>query len=115
MTLWRQWQKKQQLEDTAKKKALYEEQKKQEAEEKERRRKEEAARVEMAGKVQSAPVPEKQPAIPESYQEQAAKLRRKRVVIAITANETQFAYLNEVLMKLKRNAEQVDILESEEL
>lgn len=56
-----------------------------------------------------------QPAIPESYQEQAAKLRRKRVVIAITANETQFAYLNEVLMKLKRNAEQVDILESEEL
>lgn len=117
--------KKQQLEDTAKKKALYEEQKKQEAEEKECRRKEEAARVEMAGKVQSAPVPEKQPdpanivtqqpAIPESYQEQAAKLRRKRVVIAITANETQFAYLNEVLMKLKRNAEQVDILESEEL
>ena len=117
--------KKQQLEDTAKKKALYEEQKKQEAEEKERRRKEEAARVEMAGKAQSAPVPEKQPdsanivtqqpAIPGSYQEQAAKLRRKRVVIAITANETQFAYLNEVLMKLKRNAEQVDILESEEL
>ena len=117
--------KKQQLEDTAKKKALYEEQKKQEAEEKERRRKEEADRVEMAGKVQSAPVPEKQPdpanivtqqpTIPENYQEQAAKLRRKRVVIAITANETQFAYLNEVLMKLKRNAEQVDILESEEL
>ena len=51
--------KKQQLEDTAKKKALYEEQKKQEAEEKERRRKEEAARVEMAGKVQPAPVPGK--------------------------------------------------------
>ena len=81
--------------------------------------------MEMAGKVQSAPVLEKQPdpanvvtqqpAIPEVYQEQAAKLRRKRVVIAITANETQFAYLNEVLMKLKRNAEQVDILESEEL
>ena len=114
--------KKQQLEDTAKKKALYEEQKKQEAEEKERRRKEEAARVEMAGKVQKdqklpdpANIVTQQPAIPESYQEQAAKLRRKRVVIAITANETQFAYLNEVLMKLKRNAEQVDILESEEL
>lgn len=81
--------KKQQLEDTAKKKALYEEQKKQEAEEKERKRKEEAARVELAGKVQSAPIPEKQPdpagivtqqpAIAESYQEQAAKLRRKRV------------------------------------
>lgn len=117
--------KKQQLEDTAKKKAIYEEQKRKEAEERERQRKEEAERVEMAGKVQSVPVPEKQPdpanivtqqpAIPESYQEQAAKFRRKRVVIAITANETQYAYLNEVLMKLKRNAEQVDILESEEL
>ena len=32
-----------------------------------------------------------------------------------SGHETQFAYLNEVLMKLKRNAEQVDILESEEL
>ena len=79
----------------------------------------------MAGKVQSAPVPEKQPdpanivtqqpAIPESYQEQAAKLRRKRVVIAITANETQFAYLNEVLAKLENNAEKVEILKKEEL
>ena len=117
--------KKQQLEETAQKKALYEEQKRKEAEERERQRKEEAERVEMAGKVQSVSVPEKQPdpasivtqqpAIPESYQEQAAKFRRKRVVIAITANETQYAYLNEVLMKLKRNAEQVDILESEEL
>lgn len=118
--------KKQQLEDTAKKKALYEEQKKQEAEEKERRRKEEAARVEMAGKMQTVPAMEKkqpdpanvvtqQSAIPEAYQEQAAKLRRKRVVIAITANETQFAYLNEVLMKLKSNAEKVEILENEEL
>lgn len=108
--------KKQQLEDTAKKKALYEEQKKQEAEEKECRRKEEAARVEMAGKVQSAPVPEKQPDPANAITQQPeAKLRRKRVVIEITANETQFTYLNEVLMKLKRNAEQVDILESEEL
>lgn len=116
--------KKQQLEDAAKKKALYEEQKKQESEEKERRRKEEAARVEMAGKVQTAPVPEKQPdpagivthqpAITESYQEQKP-LRRKKIVIAITANETQFAYLNEVLMKLKNNAEKVEVLEKEEL
>lgn len=79
----------------------------------------------MAGKVQPAPVPEKQPdqagivtqqpAIAESYQEQAAKLRRKRVVIEITANETQYAYLNEVLIKLKNNAEKVEILEKEEL
>lgn len=116
MTLWRRWQKKQQLEDTAKKKALYEEQKKQEAEEKERRRKEEAARVEMAGKVQSAPVPEKQPDPANIVTQQpATKLRRKKVVIEITANETQFAYLNEVLMKLKNNAEKVEILKKEEL
>ena len=92
--------KKQQLEDTAKKKALYEEQKKQEAEEKE---------------PDPAGIVTQQPAIAESYQEQAAKLRRKRVVIEITANETQFAYLNEVLMKLKNNAEKVEVLEKEEL
>ena len=117
--------KKQQLEETAQKKALYEEQKRKEAEEKERKRKEEAARVELAGKVQSVSVPEKQPdlasivtqkpAITESYQDQATKLRRKKVVIEITANETQYAYLNEVLMKLKNNAEKVEILKKEEL
>lgn len=36
-------------------------------------------------------------------------------MIEITANETQFAYLNEVLMKLKNNAEKVEVLEKEEL
>lgn len=108
--------KKQQLEETAQKKALYEEQKRKEAEEKERKRKEEAARVELAGKVQSVSVPEKQPDLASIVTQQpATKLRRKKVVIEITANETQYAYLNEVLMKLKNNAEKVEILKKEEL
>ncbi len=108
--------KKQQLEETAQKKALYEEQKRKEAEERERQRKEEAERVEMAGKVQSVSVPEKQPDLASIVTQQpATKLRRKKVVIEITANETQYAYLNEVLMKLKNNAEKVEILKKEEL
>lgn len=112
--------KKQQLEDTAKKKAIYEEQKRKEAEERERQRKEEAERVEMAGKVQEdqqLPDPENEPAdiVPQEAIQEQKPLRRKKIVIAITANETQFAYLNEVLMKLKNNAEIVEILKKEEL
>ena len=112
--------KKQQLEETAQKKALYEEQKRKEAEERERWRKEEAERVEMAGKVQKdqkLPDPENEPAdiVPQEAIQDQKPLRRKKIVIAITANETQYAYLNEVLMKLKNNAEKVEILEKEEL
>ena len=112
--------KKQQLEDTAKKKALYEEQKRKEVEERERKRKEEAARVELAGKVQDdqqLPDTENEPAdiVPQEAIQEQKPLKRKKIVIAITANETQYAYLNEVLMKLKNNAEKVEILEKEEL
>lgn len=112
--------KKQQLEDTAKKKALYEEQKMKEAEERERQRKEEAARVELAGKVQKdqqLPDPENESVdiVPQEAIQEQKPLKRKKIVIAITANETQYAYLNEVLMKLKNNAEKVEILEKEEL
>lgn len=112
--------KKQQLEDTAKKKALYEEQKRKEVEERERKRKEEAARVELAGKVQEdqqLPDTENEPAdiVPQEAIQEQKPLKRKKIVIAITANETQYAYLNEVLMKLKNNAEKVEILEKEEL
>lgn len=72
--------------------------------------------MEMAGKVQSVSVPEKQPDLASIVTQQpATKLRRKKVVIEITANETQYAYLNEVLMKLKNNAEKVEILKKEEL
>ena len=112
--------KKQQLEDTAKKKALYEEQKMKEAEERECQRKEEAARVELAGKVQKdqqLPDPENESVdiVPQEAIQEQKPLKRKKIVIAITANETQYAYLNEVLMKLKNNAEKVEILKKEEL
>lgn len=112
--------KKQQLEETAQKKALYEEQKRKEAEERERWRKEEAERVEMAGKVQKdqkLPEPENEPVdiIPQEAIQEQKPLKRKRVTIVITANETQYAYLNEVLAKLENNAEKVEILKKEEL
>ena len=112
--------KKQQLEETAQKKALYEEQKRKEAEERERWRKEEAERVEMAGKVQKdqkLPDPENEPVdiIPQEAIQEQKPLKRKRVTIVITANETQYAYLNEVLAKLENNAEKVEILKKEEL
>lgn len=120
MTSWPLWQKKQQLEETAQKKALYEEQKRKEAEERERWRKEEAERVEMAGKVQKdqkLPDPENEPVdiIPQEAIQEQKPLKRKRVTIVITANETQYAYLNEVLAKLENNAEKVEILKKEEL
>lgn len=112
--------KKQQLEETAQKKAIYEEQKRKEAEERERQRKEEAERVEMTGKVQEdqqLPDTENEPVdiVPQEAIQEQKPLKRKKIVIAITANETQYAYLNEVLVKLKNNAEKVEILEKEEL
>lgn len=104
--------KKQELEETARKKALFEEQKQKEAEERERKLREEAARVEQAGKPAAAeimPAPMDEPAA------EASVVRRKRVVIAITANENQFGYLNQVLSTLSKNAEKVEIISKEEI
>lgn len=74
----------------------------------------------MAGKVQEdqqLPDPENEPVdiVPQEAIQEQKPLKRKKIVIAITANETQYAYLNEVLMKLKNNAEKVEILKKEEL
>lgn len=113
--------KKQELEETARKKALFEEQKRKEAEERERRLREEAAMVERAGKPAAAeimPAPMDEPATapePESPAAAAPVVRRKRVVIAITANENQFGYLNQVLSTLSKNAEKVEIISKEEI
>lgn len=112
--------KKQELEETARKKALFEEQKRKEAEERERRLREEAAIVERAGKpvaeIMPAPMEEPEAAAPEPASSAAAAptVRRKRVVIAITANENQFGYLNQVLSTLSKNAEKVEIISKEE-
>ena len=113
--------KKQELEETARKKALFEEQKRKEAEERERRLREEAAMVERAGKpaaeIMPAPMEEPEAAAPEPVSPAAAApvVRRKRVVIAITANENQFGYLNQVLSTLSKNAEKVEIISKEEI
>lgn len=115
--------KKQELEETARKKALFEEQEQKEAEERERRLREEAARVEQAGRpaaaeIMPAPMDELAAAAPEPVSPAAAEapvVRRKRVVIAITANENQFGYLNQVLSTLSKNAEKVEIISKEEI
>ena len=109
--------KKQELEETARKKALFEEQKRKEAEERERKLREEAARVEQAGKpaaaeIMAAPMDEPEVAASEPV---SPAVRRKRVVIAITANENQFKYLNQVLSTLSKNAEKVEIISKEEI
>ena len=114
--------KKQELEETARKKALFEEQKRKEAEERECKLWEEAARVEQAGKpaateIIPAPLDESEAAAPEPVSPAVAEVssvRRKRVVIAITANEKQFGYLNQVLLTLSKNAEKVEIISKEE-
>lgn len=113
--------KKQELEETARKKALFEEQKRKEAEERERKLREEAAMVERAGKpaaTEIMPAPMDEPAAapePVSPAAAAPTVRRKRVVIAITANENQFGYLNQVLSTLSKNAEKVEIISKEEI
>lgn len=114
--------KKQELEETARKKALFEEQKRKEAEERECKLREEAARVEQAGKqvaaeIMAAPMDKPEVAASESVSlavAEASSVRRKRVVIAITANEKQFGYLNQVLLTLSKNAEKVEIISKEE-
>lgn len=109
--------KKQELEETARKKALFEEQKRKEAEERERKLREEAARVEQAGKPAAAEImaePMDEPEVAASEPVSPA-VRRKRVVIAITANENQFEYLNQVLSTLSKNAEKVEIISKEEI
>ena len=42
-------------------------------------------------------------------------LRRKRIVVSITANETQFEYLNKALAELRDNSEELKVLEKEDL
>ncbi len=52
------------------------------------------------------------PKVPEPSE---ANLKRKRIVISITANETQFEYLNKALGELKANSEELKVLEKEDL
>ena len=97
--------KKQELEDAAKRKAAFEEQRKKREEERQKRLEEEAKMVHEAGQA-------------ETNMEEAMTApptRRKRVVVSITANMSQFSDLNRILNMLREHAEEVKVLRTEEL
>lgn len=102
--------KKQELEEAAKRKAAFEEQRKKREEERQKRLEEEAKMVHEAGQAetdrQSATNMEKEATHP---------ARRKRVVVSITANMSQFSDLNRILNMLREHAEEVRVLRTEEL
>lgn len=95
--------KKVELEDNAKKKALFEEQQKKEAEEKERKLQEEAQKVALAG----TQVTEDKPA--EDKKEKVLSITFK-----VTANESQFADVNNLINQLKQCSEHFEIIKQEE-
>ena len=101
--------KKQKLEETAKKKAAFEEQKKQREAEQQERLLKEANEVECAGRIDET-VSEAS----DVTDQKQSKKKRKRITIAITANEDQFDYLNQVLIELRSHAENVEMLSKEE-
>lgn len=97
--------KKQELEEAAKRKEAFEEQGKKREEERQKRLEEEAKMVHEAGQA-------------ETNMEEAMTApptRRKRVVVSITANMSQFSDLNRILNMLREHAEEVRVLETEEL
>lgn len=97
--------KKQKLEETAKKKAAFEEQKKQREAEQQERLLKEATKVECAGRNEKTS---------DAVDHEQPKKKRKCITIAITANEDQFDYLNQVLIELRNHAENVEMLSKEE-
>ncbi len=96
---------KQKLEETAKKKAAFEERKKQREAEQQERLLKEATKVDCAGRNEKTS---------DAVDHEQPKKKRKRITIAITANEDQFDYLNQALTKLRSHAESVEILSKEE-
>lgn len=97
--------KKQELEEAAKRKEAFEEQRKKREEERQKRLEEEAKMVHEAGQA-------------ETNMEEAMTApptRRKRVVVSITANMSQFSDLNRILNMLREHAEEVKVLRTEEL
>lgn len=97
--------KKQKLEETAKKKAAFEERKKQREAEQQERLLKEATKVDCAGRNEKTS---------DAVDHEQPKKKRKRITIAITANEDQFDYLNQALTELRSHAESVEILSKEE-
>ena len=97
--------KKQKLEETAKKKAAFEERKKQREAEQQERLLKEATKVDCAGRNEKTS---------DAVDHEQPKKKRKRITIAITANEDQFDYLNQALTELRSHAENVEMLSKEE-
>ena len=120
--------KKQELEEAEQLRIRTEEERRKREEEQERFIREQAAMFE---KEKAKKESEKEPEAPEMPQgpiltpegnviypsapKSSDGLRRKRITISITANETQFDYLNKALGDLKANSEELKVLEKEEL
>ena len=103
--------KKQELEEAARRKAAFEEQRKKREEERQKRLEEEAKMVHEAGQAETG---QQSP----TNMEEAMTVppaRRKRVVVSITANTSQFSGLNRILNMLREHAEEVRVLRTEEL
>lgn len=103
--------KKQELEEAAKRKAAFEEQRKKREEERQKRLEEEAKMVHEAGQAES----DRQSPTNMEEAMTAPPARRKRVVVSITANMSQFSDLNRILNMLREHAEEVRVLRTEEL
>ena len=103
--------KKQELEEAAKRKAVFEEQRKKREEERQKRLEEEANMIHGAGKAE----PDRQSPTNMEEAMTAPPARRKRVVVSITANMSQFSDLNRILNMLREHAEEVRVLRTEEL
>lgn len=122
-------QKKQELEEAEQLRIKTEEERKKREAEQERFIKEQAALFErekeqkqtepslQAPEMPQAPMlsPEGNVIPPTPQEPNAANLRRKRIVVSITANEQQFDFLNKALAELKANSEELKVLEKEEL
>ena len=121
-------QKKQELEEAEKLRIKTEEERKKKEEEQERILKEQKALFErnkaekeaqaVSGAPEKAPLPMLTPegnVIYPSAQEAMQGMKRRRIVISITANETQFDYLNKVLGDLKAHSEELKVIEKEDL
>lgn len=106
--------KKQELEEAAKRKAAFEEQRKKKEEEHQRRLEEETRMIHEAG-CSKEDLDQQISADRKEEVKAIHVIRRKRVVVSIIANEGQFEYLNRMLNILKGRAEEVRVLETEEL
>lgn len=106
--------KKQELEEAAKRKAAFEEQRKKREEERQKRLEEETRMIHETG-CSKEDLDQQISADRKEDVKAIHVIRRKRVVVSIIANEGQFEYLNKMLNMLKGRAEEVRVLETEEL